>query len=212
MGSFLHQRIILATRLLHTLRRSPHELSARIKKFPPLAILPSCCTHFSNIRAASSHTPFQGSSSMASGTRGNSKMSQEESVYYPKFNLKLYVALKLKSVNEGLEEVAPLQHPHMLTESMRYSLLAGGKRMCPIMCIAACELVGGDESTAMPVACALEMIHTMSIIHDDLPCMDNGDLRRGVPTNHKVSFRTKSFALPRLTCTLKADFCVTLCQ
>ncbi|KAF7828815.1 geranylgeranyl pyrophosphate synthase, chloroplastic-like [Senna tora] len=69
---------------------------------------------------------------------------------------------------------------------MRYSLLAGGKRVRPILCIAACELVGGREETAMPAACAVEMIHTMSLIHDDLPCMDNDDLRRGKPTNHKV--------------------------
>ena len=69
---------------------------------------------------------------------------------------------------------------------MRYSLLAGGKRLRPILCLAACELVGGDASKAMPTAVALEMIHTMSLIHDDLPAMDNDDLRRGRPTNHKV--------------------------
>ncbi|GKU99095.1 hypothetical protein SLEP1_g11988 [Rubroshorea leprosula] len=69
---------------------------------------------------------------------------------------------------------------------MRYSLLAGGKRVRPVLCLAACELVGGQESAAMPAACAVEMIHTMSLIHDDLPCMDNDDLRRGKPTNHKV--------------------------
>uniref|UniRef100_A0A7N2M5T9 Geranylgeranyl diphosphate synthase n=1 Tax=Quercus lobata TaxID=97700 RepID=A0A7N2M5T9_QUELO len=69
---------------------------------------------------------------------------------------------------------------------MRYSLLAGGKRVRPMLCIAACEVVGGTESIAMPAACAVEMIHTMSLIHDDLPCMDNDDLRRGKPTNHKV--------------------------
>ncbi|PPR91523.1 hypothetical protein GOBAR_AA29159 [Gossypium barbadense] len=69
---------------------------------------------------------------------------------------------------------------------MRYSLLAGGKRVRPILCIASCELVGGDESLAMPIACAIEMIHTASLIHDDFPCMDNDDLRRGKPTNHKV--------------------------
>ncbi|CAN1124815.1 Geranylgeranyl pyrophosphate synthase, chloroplastic [Linum perenne] len=61
---------------------------------------------------------------------------------------------------------------------MRYSLLAGGKRVRPLLCLAACELVGGTEPMAMPAACAVEMIHTMSLIHDDLPCMDNDDLRR----------------------------------
>jgi geranylgeranyl diphosphate synthase type II len=69
---------------------------------------------------------------------------------------------------------------------MRYSLLAGGKRLRPILCLAACELAGGNSALAMPTAVALEMVHTMSLIHDDLPAMDNDDLRRGRPTNHKV--------------------------
>jgi geranylgeranyl diphosphate synthase type II len=69
---------------------------------------------------------------------------------------------------------------------MRYSLLAGGKRLRPILCLAACELAGGEAALAMPTAVALEMVHTMSLIHDDLPAMDNDDLRRGRPTNHKV--------------------------
>ncbi|KAK9126084.1 hypothetical protein Scep_014930 [Stephania cephalantha] len=69
---------------------------------------------------------------------------------------------------------------------MRYSLLAGGKRVRPALCIVACELVGGEEASAMPPPRAVEMIHTMSLIYDDLPCMDNDDLRRGKPTNHKV--------------------------
>lgn len=68
----------------------------------------------------------------------------------------------------------------------RYSLLAGGKRIRPALCLAACELVGGSIDQAMPTACAMEMIHTMSLIHDDLPSMDNDDFRRGKPTNHKV--------------------------
>ena len=68
----------------------------------------------------------------------------------------------------------------------RYSLLAGGKRIRPALCLAACELVGGTAEQAMPAACALEMIHTMSLIHDDLPSMDNDDFRRGKPTCHKV--------------------------
>lgn len=68
----------------------------------------------------------------------------------------------------------------------RYSLLAGGKRVRPVLCLAACELVGGTVEQAMPSAVAMEMIHTMSLIHDDLPAMDNDDFRRGKPTNHKV--------------------------
>ncbi|KAL3568381.1 hypothetical protein D5086_031032 [Populus alba] len=102
------------------------------------------------------------------------------------FQLKEYMFTKLKQVNEALEEAVPLQQPIKIHEAMRYSLLGNGKRMCPILCIASCELVGGDEELAMPMACALEMVHAMSLIHDDLPCMDNDDLRRGKPTNHKV--------------------------
>ncbi len=73
-----------------------------------------------------------------------------------------------------------------LFEAMRYSLLAGGKRLRPILALAACEAVGGRIEAAMSFACAIEMIHTYSMIHDDLPCMDNDDLRRGRPTSHKV--------------------------
>ena len=73
-----------------------------------------------------------------------------------------------------------------LTDSMDYSLMAGGKRIRPILVLEFCRLCGGDTEKALPVACAIEMIHTYSLIHDDLPCMDNDDLRRGKPTNHKV--------------------------
>ena len=76
--------------------------------------------------------------------------------------------------------------PSPLWEAMSYSLDAGGKRIRPVLLLAACEMAGGDAAQAMPFACALEMIHTYSLIHDDLPAMDNDDLRRGQPTNHKV--------------------------
>ena len=76
--------------------------------------------------------------------------------------------------------------PEPLLEAMRYSLEAGGKRLRPVMLLAACDMAGGDTAAALPFACALEMIHTYSLIHDDLPAMDNDDLRRGKPTNHKV--------------------------
>ncbi|KAL8540845.1 hypothetical protein ACS0TY_002176 [Phlomoides rotata] len=102
----------------------------------------------------------------------------------PPFNK--YILEKAKSVNKALDDAVTMREPLMLHESMRYSLLAGGKRVRPLLCLATCELVGGEESTAMPAACAVEMIHTMSLMHDDLPCMDNDDLRRGKPTNHKV--------------------------
>ena len=73
-----------------------------------------------------------------------------------------------------------------LAEAMRYSLLAGGKRIRPLLVLEFCRISGGDMELALPVACAVEMLHTYSLIHDDLPCMDNDDLRRGMPTNHKV--------------------------
>ena len=73
-----------------------------------------------------------------------------------------------------------------LAEAMRYSLLAGGKRIRPMLVLEFCRIAGGDMKMAMPVACAIEMLHTYSLIHDDLPCMDNDELRRGKPTNHVV--------------------------
>lgn len=73
-----------------------------------------------------------------------------------------------------------------LLESMRYSLTAGGKRIRPMLVLEFCRISGGDINKALPVACAIEMLHTYSLIHDDLPCMDNDDLRRGRPTNHVV--------------------------
>lgn len=78
------------------------------------------------------------------------------------------------------------QPQRILFDSMRYSLLAGGKRLRPIFVLAFCELCGGDTDAALPFAAAMEMVHTYSLIHDDLPIMDNDDYRRGKPTNHKV--------------------------
>ena len=79
------------------------------------------------------------------------------------------------------------QQPYdRLPEAMRYSLLAGGKRVRPVLALAFCELLGGDMKKALPLACALELVHTYSLIHDDLPCMDDDELRRGQPTCHTV--------------------------
>ncbi|GLJ08193.1 hypothetical protein SUGI_0083820 [Cryptomeria japonica] len=107
---------------------------------------------------------------------------EEQSV----FDLKEYMKSKAVAVNEALDRAIPLSYPKRMHEAMRYSLLAGGKRVRPVLCIAACELVGGTQDLAMPAACAMEMAHTSSLIHDDLPCIDNDDLRRGKPSNHKV--------------------------
>jgi len=102
------------------------------------------------------------------------------------FDLKSYMADKLPSIEKALQESVQSTVPQTDTicESMSYSLMAGGKRIRPILCLAACEMFGGTVETAMPCAVSLEMIHTMSLIHDDLPSMDNDDLRRGKPTNH----------------------------
>ena len=102
------------------------------------------------------------------------------------FDFKAYLGAQKQLVEAALDDSLGPERPESLREAMRYSLLAGGKRLRPILCLAACELAGGDPALAMPTAVALEMIHTMSLIHDDLPAMDNDDLRRGRPTNHKV--------------------------
>lgn len=119
-------------------------------------------------------------------TREDEKVVKEEETQKEQFNFKVYVAEKAITVNKALDEAVMVKDPPVIHEAMRYSLLAGGKRVRPMLCLAACELVGGDQSNAMAAACAVEMIHTMSLIHDDLPCMDNDDLRRGKPTNHKI--------------------------
>ena len=96
----------------------------------------------------------------------------------------------LTMVEQALEEAVPAPKEESLDrtvwEAMRYSLLVGGKRIRPVLTLAFAELCGGSAQQALPFACAVEMVHTYSLIHDDLPCMDDDDLRRGKPTNHKV--------------------------
>lgn len=102
------------------------------------------------------------------------------------FDLEEYIISKQPAITKALNDsvVSPEPQTDLISESMRYSLMAGGKRIRPVLCLAACEMIGGEEDVAMPTAVAVEMIHTMSLIHDDLPSMDNDDLRRGKPTNH----------------------------
>ncbi|MGB3672729.1 MAG: geranylgeranyl diphosphate synthase CrtE [Phormidesmis sp.] len=102
------------------------------------------------------------------------------------FDLKSYLHERRLQVEAALDAALPVVYPEKIYESMRYSVLAGGKRLRPILCLATCELLGARSAIAMPTACALEMVHTMSLIHDDLPAMDNDDYRRGKLTNHKV--------------------------
>lgn len=102
--------------------------------------------------------------------------------------LKEYLVDKQEKIDTSLKELLPSGeiYPQILHEAMGYSVFAGGKRLRPVLCLAACEAVEGSIEDALPVACALEIIHTYSLIHDDLPAMDNDDLRRGKPTNHIV--------------------------
>jgi len=102
------------------------------------------------------------------------------------FDLSSYLANARLEVEAALDASIPVIYPEKIYESMRYSLLASGKRLRPILCLETCKLFGGDRSMSMPTACAMEMVHTMSLIHDDLPAMDNDDYRRGKLTNHKV--------------------------
>ncbi|KAI5675562.1 hypothetical protein M9H77_06512 [Catharanthus roseus] len=107
-------------------------------------------------------------------------------IHESEFNFNTYRLEKLKSINKVLEATIPLKEPSKLYEAIRYSVLSDGKRTSPLLCIACCELVGGCESTVMPVACAIEMLRTVWTIADDLPCMDNDDFRRGKPSTHKI--------------------------
>lgn len=105
-----------------------------------------------------------------------------------KEDFKEYLQKKRAIIERALDGFLPDEkvEPKSLHKAMRYSVFAGGKRLRPILAIASFEAVGGKGKKILPVACALEMIHTYSLIHDDLPCMDNDDLRRGKPTLHKV--------------------------
>ena len=106
----------------------------------------------------------------------------------PPFDLKAYLAARTAAVNQALDSFLPKAStkPATIHKAMRYSLFAGGKRMRPALCLAAAAACGGSDDEAMPLACAIECIHTYSLIHDDLPAMDDDDFRRGKPTNHKV--------------------------
>lgn len=103
-------------------------------------------------------------------------------------DLQVYLRERAAWVDAALDRWLPGEDalPPQLHQAMRYSVFAGGKRLRPILSIAACEAVGGAFERVLPAACAMEMIHTYSLIHDDLPAMDDDDFRRGQPTNHKV--------------------------
>ena len=92
----------------------------------------------------------------------------------------------IELVDKKLEEYLPIKYPESIFKSMKYTVTLPGKRLRPVMCLEACRIMGGDIEKALPTACAIEMLHAQSLIHDDLPCMDNDDFRRGKPSNHKV--------------------------
>lgn len=111
--------------------------------------------------------------------------STSTSIAAASFDLRGYWKVLISQIESQLDAALPVRYPERIFEAMRYSVLAGGgKRAPPIMCIAACELVGGDRSAAFPTACALEMVHAASLVHDDLPCFDAAPLRRGRPSAH----------------------------
>jgi geranylgeranyl diphosphate synthase type II len=101
--------------------------------------------------------------------------------------LKSYLQRTQLAIDRALDRFLPnaKEKPATIHEAMRYSIFAGGKRLRPILCVTAAEAAGGRAKKAIPLACAIECIHTYSLIHDDLPCMDNDDFRRGKPTSHK---------------------------
>jgi geranylgeranyl diphosphate synthase, type II len=100
-----------------------------------------------------------------------------------------YVRARRTEVDAALSALLPASPrcPTLIARAMQYSVTAGGKRLRPVLCLASAEAVGGDRTLAMPAACAVELIHTYSLIHDDLPAMDNGSMRRGRPTLHVVA-------------------------
>jgi geranylgeranyl diphosphate synthase type II len=104
------------------------------------------------------------------------------------FDLENFLATRMASINRALDQFLPsaTTKPATIHRAMRYSLFAGGKRIRPALCLAAAAACGGDETQALPLACAVECIHTYSLVHDDLPAMDDDDYRRGKLTSHKV--------------------------
>ena len=141
-----------------------------------------------SIQRTTSFVPVsQQQQSSPSITSSSTSLSQTST----SFSLNEYLTSKVAPIEAALADSVKSKIPQTdkICEAMSYSLLAGGKRIRPVLCIAACEMFNKEEGQhiAMPTAVALEMIHTMSLIHDDLPSMDNDDLRRGKPTCH-VSF------------------------
>src|SRR5262245_14214088 len=120
--------------------------------------------------------------------RGNPRRRPLASEARAGTSLEVFLEEKRRLVEEALSVALPAENtwPETIHRAVRYSLFAGGKRIRPLLALAAGEVVGGGAADLLPFACAVEMIHTYSLIHDDLPAMDNDDMRRGKPTSHKV--------------------------
>lgn len=129
-----------------------------------------CCTNTSSLRTGNWCAPTLYSFCLGAVVQSQGA-SHNISISAASFDFGKYMVAQADKVNEALDAAVAMAYPDVVHESIRYSLLAGGKRVRPILCLASCEMMGGDESVAMPSACAMEMIHTMSLIHDDLPCM-----------------------------------------
>ena len=171
-----------------TLAKHHYELLPyQVMKFSAVSVIASLALVSSGVDAFTcSPSSFVSSSRRDGSSARHVASSTSTSSSEVKFDLTEYIMGKQPAITKALMEsvVSPEPQTDLISESMRYSLMAGGKRIRPVLCLAACEMFGGSEEVAMPTAVALEMIHTMSLIHDDLPAMDNDDLRRGKPTNH----------------------------
>ena len=111
------------------------------------------------------------------------RLSRKQNLMMNSFDLNLYLSAKRKQINEALDSIFA-NTSSIIVKAMKYSLMAGGKRIRPVLCMASAQTVGGQSQDVIRAACALEMIHTYSLIHDDLPAMDNDGIRRGQPTCH----------------------------
>ena len=129
------------------------------------------------------------------------RLSRTPSLMMNSFDLNAYLSSKRKQINQALDSIFA-NTSSKIVKAMKYSLMAGGKRIRPVLCVAAAETVGGPNQDVIHAACALEMIHTYSLIHDDLPAMDNDDIRRGQPTCH--------MAFDEATAILAGDALLTL--
>ena len=92
----------------------------------------------------------------------------------------------IELIDKNIDEFMPVEYPQRIFKAMKYTVTLPGKRLRPVMCLETCRMFGGNYKDAIPTACAIEMLHAQTLIHDDLPCMDNDDYRRGKLTNHKV--------------------------